>query len=123
MTLDELNAIIDRVVEQSVPNLGAAANVPIRTGRLRSAIKSQKTENGWLIFLDEGEMSLEAWNDMFPGGADFSDDPMNVAPYAEKVDARNQYWIRVADMLAMQIRAALGSAVVGSSADYTNIND
>lgn len=120
MTLDELNAIIDRVVEQSVPNLGAAANVPIRTGRLRSAIKAEQTADGWLIYLDEGSMSLAEWENMFPGGAEFTDNPMYVAPYAEKVDARNQYWRRVADMLAMQIKAALGGAVVGYQANYTN---
>lgn len=120
MTLDELNAIIDRVVEQSVPNLGAAANVPIRTGRLRSAIKAEPTPNGWLIYLDEGGMSLDDWESMFPGGAEFTDNPMYVAPYAEKVDARDQYWRRVADLLAMQIRSALGDSVVGYQANYNN---
>jgi hypothetical protein len=120
MTLDQLNAIIDRVVEQSVPNLGAAANVPIKTGRLRSAIKAEKTESGWLIYLDEGTMSLDEWEQMFPGGADISDSPEGVAPYAEKVDSRNQYWIRVADLLAMQIRSSLGSSVVGYQANYNN---
>jgi hypothetical protein len=118
MTLEELNAIIDRVVEQSVPNLGAAANVPIKTGRLRSAIKAEQTANGWLIYLDEGEMTLQEWEDMFPGGADFSDSPTNVAPYAEKVDMRDQYWIRVADILAMQIKSALGASVVGYQGNY-----
>jgi hypothetical protein len=120
MTLEELNAIIDRVVEQSVPNLGAAANVPIKTGRLRSAIKAEQTANGWLIYLDEGEMSLEQWEQMFPGGADISDSPTQVAPYADKVDSRNNYWIRVADLLAMQIKSALGSSVVGYRANYNN---
>jgi hypothetical protein len=120
MTLDEINAIIDRVVEQSVPNLGAAANVPIRTGRLRSAIKAEPTPDGWLIYLDEGEMSLEQWEQMFPDGAEINDSPQGVAPYAEKVDGRNNYWIRVADLLAMQIRSALGSSVVGYQANYND---
>lgn len=120
MTYEQLLGIVERTIEMAAPTLGAGANVPIRTGRLRSAIKVKETNDGWLIYLDEGSMTEDQWNAMFPNGAKLSDNPTGVAPYAETVDSYNHYWIRVADLLAQQIKSALGSAVEGYSANYQN---
>lgn len=120
MTYEELLAKIDEILETTMPSIGAGANVPIRTGRLRSAIKLEKSgENMWTIYLDTVDISLDDWATMYPGGAKITDSPTEVAPYGPEVDSYNHYWLRVADLLAQQIKSALGGSVQGTKADYT----
>ena len=59
MTLDEMNKIIDRVMNNITGTVGNDANVPQNTGRLRSAIKVRRVADGYEIYIDTGSMTEE----------------------------------------------------------------
>ena len=59
MTLDEMNKIIDRVMNNITGTIGDDANVPQKSGRLRSAIKVRRAADGYDIYIDTGSMSEE----------------------------------------------------------------
>ena len=88
MTLEQMNQAIDRVMSTITANVGDEANVPIWTGRLRSAIKVRPASYGYDVYIDDGGMSEEEWNDAFGffGGA--RNAPWGVAPYEGNVEDR-----------------------------------
>ena len=89
-------------------SIGAQANVPVRTGRLRSAIKVRKSAEGYDVYVDDGGLSVEEWEEMYPGlSANITDNPVRVAPYASEVDDRTQYWRRVAFAIRDRLNVAL----------------
>lgn len=89
-------------------SIAAQAGVPVRTGRLRSAIKVRKSAEGYDIYVDDGGLSIEEWEEMYPGlSASLSDSPVEVAPYASKVNDRTQYWRRVAFAIRDRLNVAL----------------
>lgn len=63
MTLDEMNKIVDRVMNNITGTVGDDANVPQKTGRLRSAIKVRRVADGYDIYIDTGSMTEEEWNE------------------------------------------------------------
>lgn len=109
MTYAELLQKIDSVMATIEASIGAQANVPIQTGRLRSAIKVRKSADGYEIYVDDGGLSVEQWQEMYPGfSADITDNPVGVAPYASEVNDRTQYWRRVAFAIRDRLNVALG---------------
>ena len=101
MTLDEMNKIIDRVMNNITGTIGSDANVPQRSGRLRSAIKVRRVADGYQIYMDTGSMSEEEWDET--GAA------LGVAPYAARVEQMKPYWRRVAMAVHDRLRRELGA--------------
>ena len=110
MTYAELLQKIDSVMATIEASIGSQAGVPIATGRLRSAIKVRKSAEGYDIYIDDGGLSIDQWEEMYPftGSADITDDPVGVAPYASEVNDRTQYWRRVAFAIRDRLNVALG---------------
>lgn len=106
MTYGELINIIDRTINAFVASAGEAASVPIITGRLRSSIKVKGGNGDWTIYMDEGGMTLEEWEDT-ANQMNLMNLPMGFAPYADKVNQRNPYFYRMALLLYNNLRAQL----------------
>lgn len=106
MTFEQIEAIIESVVLEVVANSGIQANIPIITGRLRSAIKVRKGGIGITeIYMDDGAMSVDEWEELDKATQDSM--PFGFAPYAGEVNARNPYFQRVGYLLYTQLRIAL----------------
>jgi len=58
MTLEQMNRIVDKVMTD-IAALTAQAEVPMRTGRLRAAIKVRNVGDGYEIYVDTGAMTEE----------------------------------------------------------------
>ena len=84
--MERIIAEIERKLNIIVPQIGAEASVPIKSGNLRSAIKLRRTGPlNFQVYLDEEQ-----------------------APYAESVELMKPYWSRVAMSIAYDL-ATLGS--------------
>lgn len=107
MTYEQLLAAIESTINSSLGLVkGGSANVPIWTGRLRSAIKVKKEGDNFVIFIEPGALSEEEWNDVY-GGINIDNAPWGVAPYAATVNNKNPYWERVWLLLYQRLRVEL----------------
>lgn len=82
--MDELIATIDRILRQAVEELRLSNLVPVRSGRLRSAIKVREAPYGFDVYIDTGNLSEEEWKEV-------SERLWGVAPYAARVNQVNPY--------------------------------
>lgn len=78
----------------------ALSRIPIVTGRLRSAMKIIDTVDGFEIYMDSGNMTLEEWESDPDNPSNY---PMGFAPYAAKVNEKYHYWRRIADLYFMNL--------------------
>ena len=62
MTLQEMNAVIDRVMASISNEVSQSGDIPQDTGRLRSAIKVRPAEYGFDVYVDDGGYSEEEWS-------------------------------------------------------------
>lgn len=115
MTYSEVMAGITRAMQISEQQLQFV--VPVITGRLLSSIAVERTGTGWTITLDEGLLSEEEWNKLYPMGADITDDPQGVAPYAMTVDGRRQFWSAIFELVKQNLQKELGGAIIAASED------
>jgi len=99
--MNEFRSIVEAALYSIIPSIGPIAGVPNRTGRLQSAIKIRPTAYGFDIYIDDGGISEEEWNEL-------EIKPFGVAPYAEKVNNRTNFWRRVAVAVQDQLKLALG---------------
>lgn len=74
-----------RIIEEELRILTKNADIPIRTGNLRNAIKLIQLGTGFRIYLDEQQAS-----------------------YAMEVEERNPYWTRFAMRVSQRLAAKLG---------------
>lgn len=116
MSVENLRATIDRVVMESLGLVrSGAANVPKWTGRLRSAIKMERTGNQLVVYIESGNMSVDEWEDAY-NMLNIEQAPWGEAPYAQKVEDRKPYWERVWLFLYQRLRTELTG--LGSSFNY-----
>jgi hypothetical protein len=95
--MDRFRSIVEAALYNIIPTL----NVPYKTGRLKSAIKIRPTAYGFDIYIDEGGISEEQYKSL-------QTKPFGIAPYAEKVDERTNFWRRVAVDVQDKLKLQLG---------------
>jgi hypothetical protein len=59
MTEAQLTTIVGAAIQDIMPTIGFAGNVPYVTGRLHSSIKLEPIPNGYNIIIDTGGLTLE----------------------------------------------------------------
>ena len=106
MTLEDMNSIVDRVMSSIMNGVGAQADVPSLSGRLRSAIKVRTVSDGYEVYIDDGGMTEEEWSETYNG---INQGPWGVAPYAARVESRKPYWRRVAMVIHDRLRRELNA--------------
>lgn len=92
---------VKRILDANLQRIITSAGVPVRTGRLKSAIKVRRATYGWDVYIDTGNYSLEEWMAL-------DEKPSNIAPYAARVNEMNQYWRRLAFAIYDVLNRELG---------------